>query len=89
MMPWPLIASYPLQQIQQAASKVLLPGLSRIQHETSRLGASYADSTSVTTLVLFPLWAVIGASSEQLVALLLGGQWQGLAFVTELRGASV
>ncbi|MFF2504005.1 oligosaccharide flippase family protein [Streptomyces sp. NPDC058067] len=72
-----LLASYPLQQIQQAASKVLLPGLSRIQHETSRLGASYADCTSVTTLVLFPLWAVIGASSEQLVALLLGGQWQG------------
>ncbi|MGX1669809.1 oligosaccharide flippase family protein [Streptomyces sp. NPDC055400] len=81
-----LLASYPLQQIQQAASKVLLPGLSRMQHETSRLGASYADCTSVTTLVLFPLWAVIGASSEQLVALLLGGQWQGSVDLVPILG---
>lgn len=81
-----LLASFPLQQIQQAASKVLLPALSRIQHETGRLAAFYADSTSLTTLVLFALWAVIGASGDQLVALLLGGQWRGSAALVPLLG---
>ncbi|MFG1668021.1 oligosaccharide flippase family protein [Streptomyces sp. Y7] len=81
-----LLASFPLQQVQQAASKVLLPALSRIQHETGRLASSYADATSVTALVLFSLWAVIGASSEQLVALLLGGQWRGSADLVPLLG---
>jgi O-antigen/teichoic acid export membrane protein len=81
-----LLASFPLQQIQQAASKVLLPALSRIQHETGRLATFYADSTSVTTLVLFSLWAVIGASREQLVALLLGGQWRDSAGLVPILG---
>ncbi|MFD5859240.1 lipopolysaccharide biosynthesis protein [Streptomyces chartreusis] len=81
-----LLASFPLQQIQQAASKVLLPALSRIQHETGRLATSYADAMAVTTLVLFSLWAVIGASSEQLVALLLGGQWRGSAELVPILG---
>ncbi|MFG2772745.1 oligosaccharide flippase family protein [Streptomyces sp. NPDC048350] len=72
-----LLASLPLYQIQAAASKVLLPAFSRIRHETGRLGASYADCVALTTLALLPLWAVIGASSEQLVALLLGEQWSG------------
>jgi PST family polysaccharide transporter len=81
-----LLATFPLQQIQQAASKVLLPALSRIQHDTSRLGASYADCTSVITLTLFSLWAVIGASSEQLVTLLLGSQWRGSAGLIPILG---
>jgi PST family polysaccharide transporter len=81
-----LIASFPLQQIQQAASKVLLPALSRIQHETSRLAAVYADCMAVNTLVLFSLWAVIGASSEQLVALLLGSQWRAGAELVPVLG---
>lgn len=81
-----LLASYPLQQIQQAASKVLLPALSRIQHETGRLAAFYADSTSLTALVLFALWAVIGASGDQLVALLLGPQWRGSAALVPMLG---
>ncbi|AKJ11882.1 hypothetical protein ABB07_18105 [Streptomyces incarnatus] len=81
-----LLASLPLLQIQQAASKVLLPAFSRIQHETSRLGTSHADCVSLTTLVLFPLWAVIGASSTQLVALLLGGQWGGSAALVPILG---
>ncbi|MFJ4366620.1 lipopolysaccharide biosynthesis protein [Streptomyces chartreusis] len=81
-----LLASFPLQQVQQAASKVLLPALSRIQHETGRLAASYADAMAVTALVLFFLWAVIGASSEQLVALLLGTQWRGSAELVPLLG---
>ncbi|WP_030621148.1 lipopolysaccharide biosynthesis protein [Streptomyces fulvoviolaceus] len=81
-----ILATFPLQQIQQAASKVLLPALSRIQHETSRLGATYADCTSVTTLVLFSMWAVIGASSEELVALLLGSQWRGSAELVPILG---
>ncbi|MFE5484026.1 oligosaccharide flippase family protein [Streptomyces sp. NPDC056527] len=81
-----LLASLPLYQIQAAASKVLLPAFSRIRHETGRLGTSYADCVSLTTLSLFPLWAVIGASSEQLVALLLGGQWHGSAELVPLLG---
>ncbi|MFE5027602.1 oligosaccharide flippase family protein [Streptomyces sp. NPDC056656] len=81
-----LLATFPLQQIQQAASKVLLPTFSRIQHETGRLAATYADCTSVTTLVLFSMWAVIGASSKQLVALLLGSQWGGSADLVPVLG---
>ncbi|MCX5060159.1 MULTISPECIES: oligosaccharide flippase family protein [unclassified Streptomyces] len=81
-----LLASLPLQQIQAAAGKVLLPAFSRIQNESNRLSASYADCAALTTLVLFPLWAVIGASSEQLVALLLGSQWRGSAELVPILG---
>ncbi|MFD7322524.1 lipopolysaccharide biosynthesis protein [Streptomyces sp. NPDC059875] len=81
-----LLAHLPQYQIQAAASKVLLPAFSRIRHETGRLGASYADCVALTTLSLFPLWAVIGASSEQLVALLLGEQWRASAELVPLLG---
>ncbi|MEU5532149.1 lipopolysaccharide biosynthesis protein [Streptomyces sp. NPDC020362] len=81
-----LLASLPLQQIQAAAGKVLLPAFSRIQYEKSRLCASHADCTALTALILFPLWAVIGASSEQLVALLLGDQWRGSAALVPVLG---
>ncbi|MEU9865557.1 lipopolysaccharide biosynthesis protein [Streptomyces sp. NPDC047971] len=81
-----LLASLPLHQIQTAASKVLLPAFSRIRHETGRLGASYTDCVCLTALILLPLWAVIGASSDQLVALLLGGQWTGAAELVPMLG---
>jgi O-antigen/teichoic acid export membrane protein len=81
-----LLASLPLYQIQAAAAKVLLPAFSRIRHDTGRLGASYTDCVCLTTLGLLPLWAVIAASSEQLVALLLGGQWHGSADLVPLLG---
>lgn len=83
-----LLASFPLQQIQKAGSKVLYPAFSRIQHESGRLGASHADGISLTTLVLFSVWAMIGASSEQLVALLLGSQWRGSAELVPILGLS-
>ncbi|OAH09610.1 oligosaccharide flippase family protein [Streptomyces jeddahensis] len=73
------LTALPLEQLSGAASKVLFPAFSRIQGQSGRLGAVYADCTALTTLLFLTLSAVIAASGDQLVAVLLGGQWQGSA----------
>ncbi|MFD9631073.1 lipopolysaccharide biosynthesis protein [Streptomyces violascens] len=82
------VATLPLEQLGTAASKVLLPALSRIQHERARLAAAYTDLTAVTTLLFLPLATFIAALSGRLVPLLLGARWTVAAALVPLLAAS-
>lgn len=69
------IANVPLYYSITSLSRVLLPGLSRIQLERERLRSTYLATITVVGAIVVPIaWGVAGAAHEVIVTL-LGGQW--------------
>lgn len=83
-----LIAILPLHQVATAVSKVLFPALSRIQHEPERIRSAYLDGMAMTSLLLLPMAAVIGAGADTYVRVLLGGGWHRAAQLVPVLAAA-
>ncbi len=64
-----------LQMMQGIATTVGLPAFSRLQGEIARLRQLFYESSSLISLVSFPVFAGIIVTAPELVALLFGQKW--------------
>lgn len=62
-------------EIAAPLNRALLPGYSKLKESSNDLKQSFLQVTSVLAFVCFPAAIGIGFVADELVALLLGGQW--------------
>jgi polysaccharide transporter, PST family len=58
-----------------AVSQVLLPTLSRLQQDQSRLTKAYRISVTGASAILYPAFAGLGVLAPELIQLLFGNKW--------------
>lgn len=66
---------FPIQNINQPLSQIMIPILSRVQDEPARLRRIYLEVNWTLALLILPGIAAAGMQSEALIALLFGPQW--------------
>lgn len=66
----------PLNQVTQVLSKVMLPALSKIQDDKSRVKAVYIKSTGLIALLTFPMMVGLFVVSNEFILVLLGLKWK-------------
>lgn len=66
----------PAGLIGGAIDRVFFPSLSRIQGEESEFARAYFRAAAAITLLTLPVGVVLSVLSYEVVAVLLGGQWQ-------------
>jgi polysaccharide transporter, PST family len=62
-----------------AVAQVLLPTLSRLQHDRARLLNAYRTSLKLALAILFPVFAGLGVLAPDLISLLFGDKWEPAA----------
>jgi teichuronic acid exporter len=70
-------------------NRVALPAFARQQNDVARLGDSLLQSIRVTTVIIAPMALGLAAVAGNLVAFLLGPQWQSAAAPLAVLGASM
>jgi len=78
------LTSYPSQLMVRSMARVLFPGFSQLQHDRPRLRAAYVESYSVAVVLMLAVCAFIAASSQELVLVLFGQQWDVAARIVPL-----
>jgi O-antigen/teichoic acid export membrane protein len=76
----------PIDQINTPISAVAVPSLSRLADETERYKRAYSRILEKLTLVTMPLAAFMIVSSDWLVRLVLGPQWDATARIFSILG---
>lgn len=70
---------FPLQNLNTPLTRVMLPILSKIQHDKERLRSIYLRTAGLLALVSVPGIAAVTFSGEQIIGLLLGEKWLPVA----------
>ncbi len=70
---------FPVQNINQPLTRMMVPLLSRIQDDKPRLRAIYRQVTWALGLVIMPGIATLAMCSGEAIALLFGPDWAGVA----------
>jgi PST family polysaccharide transporter len=70
---------YPLHNISWALVQVLLPAFSRIQDDGERFGRAYLRTIAVISTLSFPLMLGMLITSDLLVLVCFGAQWEPMA----------
>jgi PST family polysaccharide transporter len=70
---------FPLSQITNPLSKVMVPALSRLKDEPDRYRSAYLRVMPLILLVALPGVAFAAAMSDTLIPFVLGEQWRGSA----------
>jgi PST family polysaccharide transporter len=79
---------FPLQQVNNPLSKVMMPALSRLQEEPARYRHAYLRTLQQVLLLTVPGVVFLIVSADQLVPLLLGAQWAEAAPIFRWLGVS-
>lgn len=70
------LVSLPLQRyLASALTQVLFPGFAAVQQDPERLRRAYLTTVSLAAAVLVPVCVGIGIAGPEMVATVLGGQW--------------
>jgi lipopolysaccharide exporter len=69
------LVSVPFNRLAMGLSRVLFPTFSTVQHERARIGRGYRLAFVAVGGLLAPLAGGLAAAAEELVHVLLGGQW--------------
>jgi O-antigen/teichoic acid export membrane protein len=77
-----------LQMLQGMAINVALPTFSRLQSELARLRQLFYESSSLVSLVAFPIFGGIIVTAPELIAVLFGPKWATSAPVLQVLAAS-
>ncbi len=72
-----VLLARPIQQITTPINNVLIPVLSRLQHDAERYRRSYIRAYGTLALVVFSFAASCLALSKPLVLVILGNKWAG------------
>lgn len=67
----------PLQQVNAPVAKVMIPALSRLQDDPARYRAAYLRALETLSLVTIPSVALLIATSDWVIQLVLGNVWLG------------
>lgn len=70
---------FPLQNINQPLSRVMIPLLSRIQTDKTRFRDVYMQTNWVLAAIMIPGIAALTMTSDQVISLLFGSQWAASA----------
>ncbi|UUL82374.1 lipopolysaccharide biosynthesis protein [Sphingomonas qomolangmaensis] len=70
---------FPLQNISQPLSRVMIPILSRVQNDKARFRKIYLQTNMVLGFCLIPGIAAATLASDQLINLLFGPEWSAAA----------
>lgn len=66
--------------INPVVTRVSLPVMARLQNDRTSLRAVYLQTLLMTASLNFPFYGMLALFPEQIIALLLGDQWQGAGF---------
>lgn len=70
--------------VNPVVTRVSLPVMAQLQNDSVALRRTYLQSLRMTASLNFPFYALLALFPEQVVALLLGGQWQGAGYYLQL-----
>ncbi len=76
-----LLVNLPFERFMTAVSTVLFPAVSRIQDDRERVRRAYMSTVSFAAALLLPTAVGIAVASDELVAVVLGPQWDRTADV--------
>jgi PST family polysaccharide transporter len=79
---------FPLQQVNNPLSRVMMPALSRLQEDPERYRHAYLRTLQQILLLTVPGVVFLIASADKVVPLLLGAQWAEAAPIFRLLGVS-
>jgi polysaccharide transporter, PST family len=79
---------FPLQQVNNPLSRVMMPALSRLQEEPERYRHAYLRTLQQILLLTVPGVVFLIVSADQLVPALLGAQWAEAAPIFRWLGVS-
>jgi lipopolysaccharide exporter len=82
------LVALPVENTNTAVSRVLLPGLSRVQHQPRRFIGAVTTAIGLQAPIVMAGTAMIAAASPALVPWLLGPGWDETARVLPLVGAA-
>ena len=68
-------------------TRVLFPAMAQRQHRTDRLGAVYLHGTECLVLLALPAGLMLAVSAPEIVALVLGAQWDAAVPVLQILAA--
>ena len=71
----------------QIVTRVLFPAMAQRQHRTDRLGAVYLHGTECLALLALPASLMLAVSAPEIVAVVLGAQWDAAVPVLQVLGA--
>jgi PST family polysaccharide transporter len=74
----------PLQNISSVIAQVTLPGFAQIQNEDERFRSAYVRSSSIISLITFPVMAGMGVVADPLIRAVLGQKWLGAIPIFEI-----
>jgi PST family polysaccharide transporter len=70
------LLTLPLVMINQAATSVALPALSRLQHDRTALYSAYMQMVTLVSMAGVGLCAILFATASPLILIILGPAWQ-------------
>jgi len=65
----------PIGTVAGPLGRVMIPALSRLQHDHARLGRAYGQAMELVALVTFPMMVGLAALAADVVPLVFGPQW--------------
>ena len=71
----------------QIVTRVLFPAMAQRQHRTDRLGAVYLHGSEFLALLALPASLMLAVSAPEIVAVVLGAQWDAAVPVLQVLGA--
>jgi O-antigen/teichoic acid export membrane protein len=74
----------PLQNISSVIAQVTLPGFAQIQNDDARFRSAYVRSSSIVSLITFPIMAGLGVVADPLIRAVLGQKWIGAIVVFQV-----
>jgi PST family polysaccharide transporter len=80
------ILGLPTDQINEPVTSVAIPALSRLAHDPERYREAYKRMVEKILLVTMPAVALMMATSDWLVRIILGPQWVGTSKILVLMG---
>ncbi len=75
---------YPLQNISQVIGKVMFPAFAKIQNDLDKVRESYKRLVKVTSLIAFPLMAILFAVAPEFVRVIYGAKWEPLIILIRI-----
>jgi PST family polysaccharide transporter len=83
------LANLPVQQLMAAVGAVAIPVLSRMQNDVERLRRSYLKFHSVVVSMTIPVVISCALFADEIVSVLLGPKWLGVAVLLRLLAPTV
>ena len=75
---------YPLQQVSSVVVRVLFPTLVQLGDDLPRLRAAYLKAVGAIAFLAFPMTGGLFAVADELVAVVFGADWAGMAPVLKI-----